>query len=105
MTPSAHCGAHRGACSIRLVGLTYAYLIAWMAGGVALWTMLLLSTRRRPIALAFALVGFGGAGFLAQGIGVEPWQTVLSSALGAAVIAGALGYVVERLERGDKAPL
>lgn len=83
------------------MGLTYAYLIAWIAGGVALWTMLLLQTRRRPIALSFALVGFGGAGFLAQGLGVEPWHLVLSSAAGAAVLAGALGYVVERLERPD----
>jgi hypothetical protein len=81
------------------VALTYAYLIAWMAGGIALWTMLLLQTRRRPIALAFALVGFGGAGFLAQGLGIEPWHVVLSSALLASAVGGLLGYVVERLER------
>jgi hypothetical protein len=86
------------------VGLTYAYLMAWMAGGVALWTMLLLQTRRRPIALAFALVGFGGAGFLAQGLGVEPWHAVLSSAALAGALGGALGYAVERLERRSSGP-
>jgi hypothetical protein len=85
------------------VGLTYAYLIAWIVGGLALWTMLLLSTRRRPIALAFALMGFGGGGFLAQGLGVTPSQSVLMTAIAAAAAAWLLGYIVERLERGDGA--
>ena len=81
------------------VGLTYAYLIAWMAGGLALWTMLLMQTRRRPIALAFALIGFGAAGFITQGLGMGSWQSVLSSAVLASALGGLLGYVIERLGR------
>ncbi len=75
--------------------IVYGYLIAWIAGGVALITTLLLRTPGALLALALALIGFGGAGFLAQGFGGAP-APAPAIAGGAAFVLGALGFAIGR---------
>jgi uncharacterized membrane protein YjjB (DUF3815 family) len=76
--------------------LTYSFLVAWIGGGLVLLAMLALRTERRPYPVALAMLGYGVCGFLCTGFGVAPR---LPAALGAALLAGALGYAVMRLFR------
>ena len=80
--------------------LLFSYFGAWLAGGVALLTMLLLGTKRRPLWLAFALMGYGGVGIAARALGFQPWQRALGAAIGCAFVLALLGYVLQRL--GDQ---
>ena len=75
--------------------LVGSHLISWIAGGIILLTTLLMRTTRRPHALAFSLIGYGGAGFIAHGLG-QP--AVMPSAVGA-VAMGALGYLLQPRRR------
>ena len=75
-----------------MVMLVHAYLISWLFGGLGLLTMILLRTRRQPAALMLTLIGFGGAGFIAQGIGLP---SSLESAMLGATIMGVVGYVLQ----------
>ena len=74
--------------------LTYAYLVAWIVGGLMLLTMLLLRTQRKPLWLSFGCIGFGAAGFLALGFGVGTSTLTLAYAAVAALVGSALGYAV-----------
>ena len=67
------------------------HLISWILGGVILLTTLFMRTTVRPYALAFALIGYGGAGFVALGLG----KPVLLPSAVAAVLMGALGYLLQ----------
>ena len=67
------------------------HLISWILGGVILLTTLFMRTTVRPYALAFALIGYGGAGFAAHGLG----QPVLAPSAIGAVVLGALGYLLQ----------
>jgi uncharacterized protein (DUF2062 family) len=67
------------------------HLISWFLGGVVLLTTLFMRTTVRPYALAFALIGYGGAGFVAYGLG----QPVLLPSAVAAVVLGLLGYLIQ----------
>ena len=75
-----------------MVMLVHGYLISWLIGGLGLLTMILLRTRRQPAALMLALIGFGGAGFVAQGLGLP---SSLQSAMLGATILGVVGYVLQ----------
>ncbi|MET0341986.1 MAG: hypothetical protein ABW252_13355 [Polyangiales bacterium] len=81
--------------------LVHGYLIAWLVGGVGLLTMLLLRTTRRPAGLLLALIGFGGAGFVAEGVGLP---SSLQSAVLGAVIFGVVGYVLQPRTTREVAP-
>ena len=78
------------------MGLTYGYLAAWIAGGVALGTVLLVRSSRKPYALPFALLGFGGVGFTTRALGYHAWDATLANACIACVLAAALGYLLQR---------
>jgi uncharacterized membrane protein YjjB (DUF3815 family) len=72
--------------------LVHGYLISWLVGGIGLLIMLLLRTERRPAGLLLALMGFGGAGFAAEGLGLP---SSLQSAMLGATILGVVGYVLQ----------
>ena len=72
--------------------LVHGYLISWLVGGLGLLTMILLRTRRQPAALMLALIGFGGTGFVAQGLGLP---SSLQSAMLGATILGVVGYALQ----------
>lgn len=80
--------------------LVHGYLICWLVGGVGLLTMLLLRTARRPAGLLLALIGFGGAGFVAEGVGLP---SSLESAVLGAIILGVVGYVLQPRTTGEVA--
>lgn len=71
--------------------LVNSHLIAWIAGGLILLTSLLMRSKLRPYALSFALIGYGGAGFVAHGLGLD---AVLPSVV-SLVAMGALGYLLQ----------
>lgn len=81
------------------MGFTYWYLAAWVAGGVALATMLLLQRGRAPLALPLALLGFGAAGFAARALGYQTWEITLASAAMACLVCAVAGYGLMRLAR------
>lgn len=74
-----------------LLLLVHGYLICWLVGGVGLLTMLLLRTARGAAGLLLALIGFGGAGFIAEGMGQS---SSLQSAVLGALVLGLVGYVL-----------
>jgi CHASE2 domain-containing sensor protein len=80
--------------------LINSHLIGWIAGGLILLTSLLMRTTRRPYALAFALIGYGGAGFVAHGLGQPP----LTPSLIGLVAMGALGYLLQPRRASHDAP-
>ena len=84
-----------------MVMLVHGYLISWLVGGLGLLTMILLRTRRQPAALMLALIGFGGAGFIAQGLGLP---SSLQSAMLGATIMGVVGYVLQPRTRAELPP-
>lgn len=78
------------------VALTFSFFASWLAGGVVLLTSLLLRTRIKPYALAFALIGYGGAGLAAQVLALAPWRETAAGAVACALALGLLGYVLQR---------
>jgi hypothetical protein len=99
------------------MGLVYVYLVAWVAGGVALGAGMLLEQRaelqaegpaERAASLSslftFVLIGFGVTGLLLEGFGLMRGQRALVGALAAGLVLGILGYGLRRAsQRGDKA--
>jgi hypothetical protein len=82
--------------------LTYAYLVAWIVGGLVLVTLLLLRTQWQPLWLSVGLMAFGAAGFLALGLGLGGWPVTLSCALLAGLVGVAAGLGLSRLGRTDQ---
>ncbi|MET0287981.1 MAG: hypothetical protein ABW352_26055 [Polyangiales bacterium] len=79
--------------------LTYSFLVTWIGGGLILLAMLALRTARRPYSLALAAIAYGLTGFLGTGFGVTPRLTLVLISLGAALVAAALGYGLQRVFR------
>ncbi len=98
------------------MGLVYVYLVAWVAGGVALGAGMLLEQRGEPQAagpaeraaglsslFTFVLIGFGVTGLLLEGFGLMRGQRALIGALAAGFVLGILGYGLRRAsQRGAK---
>ncbi|MDB4972164.1 MAG: hypothetical protein JWN48_505 [Myxococcaceae bacterium] len=80
-----------------LQNLTYAYLVAWIVGGLILTTALLLRPERKALWLSFGLIGFGATGFVSLGLGLGSWNLTLLYGVCAGMLAGLLGYGVSRL--------
>jgi hypothetical protein len=79
------------------VELTFAYVGAWIAGGLLLAALLIFRPERQPYALALALIGFGAGGFAMRTAGFHLPQITLQTAAVAALGAAALGYLMQRL--------
>jgi hypothetical protein len=81
------------------VWITYSFLLAWVGGGTALLAILVMRTTARPYALTLGLVGYGAAGFVSTGVGLEPR---LPLALAGALLGAGLGYGIGRLGRAER---
>jgi hypothetical protein len=81
------------------VTLTYAYLVTWILGGLALLTIVFMRTQRRPYWLAIGLMAFGATGFVMLGskLAPLPQTAIYAGALG--VLGALFGFGVERLGR------
>lgn len=85
------------------MALTFSYLAAWIAGGIALLTILLLGTARRPYSLAFALIGYGGAGTVSVALGLPVLHALAAAGAGGAVLGG-FGLLMQRLGVSSRPP-
>jgi len=84
------------------VALTFSFFAAWLAGGVVLLTSLLLRTRTKPYALAFALMGYGGAGVAAQVLALAPWRETVGGAAACALVLALIGYMLQRSAQASR---
>lgn len=76
--------------------ITYSFLLGWVGGGTTLLAILVMRTTARPYSLALGLLGYGAAGFVCTGVGLEPR---LPLALVGALVGAGQGYCIGRLGR------
>jgi hypothetical protein len=98
------------------MGLVYAYLAAWIAGGVLLGATMLLGQPDEPALdepghpapptaslatqlAALALIGFGLGGLAAEGLGLAQASWTVGCALMSAGLLGLVGYFTVQTER------